>query len=264
MILVNLKGGLGNQLFQLNAAFFYAKRNEKILLYTDNLSKYNPPRKYSLDHFIYTNEVRIVKSNFRSIFFSINAFKLFSILLNRKKSNNLYKIFNIKILDGYFQENKYLSSDIIEIIYESLNKTINKSFLQNFPKLNSHIGIHIRGTDRSKNSNYHFNLNWIDTILDDENKTILCFTDDSLFAEKILMQLKCSIKYVSEYKLTELEEFYLITLLDKFIIVNSTFSIFARLLNNKKNTTFIINNTFGEKDILLHYLVSNQKNFVLI
>ena len=120
----------------------------------------------------------------------------------------------------------------------------------------------MRGTDRSKNLNY--NLESINNIFANKNQTLLCFTDDISFAKNVLSKLTCNILYLSDLKLSEFEEFYLLSKLKTCVIVNSTFSIFSRLLQTEYNKTFIINDTFKKRDDTLLELVYKQHTFIFI
>jgi hypothetical protein len=65
----------------------------------------------------------------------------------------------------------------------------------------------------------------------------LFFSDDVAWCKENLESKGCEMNFVQEcINLTLLEEFYLLSLLDKAIISNSTFSLFAACLGNKDKT----------------------------
>ena len=140
MIKVILKGGLGNQLFQLAFAVAYSIEHDikRVELVTNNLAAYSTPRDFELDSWV-TDNVVLSSSKFSKIYSNLVS-KLFHGVLRLNGS---------VVISGYFQN----VADIERHVkIESYEKSI--SFLRNQIKhaetISSFDGYrlyHFRGTD---------------------------------------------------------------------------------------------------------------------
>lgn len=254
MIILNLKGGLGNQIFQYAAALKFASKNKKKLhIYTGNLTAYKTKRNFSLNVFIqnYPFEVVLIESKnilFLKKYFLILLKKISTFIITEKNFFSKSHSF-ITIVDDYFIDSKFLDSDIVVNFKELLDNNLSKK-MDEFP-IDEGIGMHIRGTDRlaeSQNINYEDILN---NISINQNQTLYCFTDDIVYAKNQLKNIKNQIVYLTDFNLSDLEEFYLISKMDKFIVSNSTFSILARRLSSNETSTYIVKDFFATRDIAL-------------
>lgn len=257
IIILNLKGGLGNQLFQLISAYNFAERcgSNEIFIIKWNLSHYNPPRNFELDSFINN-------SNFKITYLS----KIWFVFLNRYTLKLLHKIkfmvinennyfkkikkYSICILDDYFQEAKYTSVSSLDNVRVSINAVkydIFKKVGLIYNTNGNNIGFHFRFTDRYCHEsfcNLKRDLNFFD--FSNYNK-IFIFTDDLLLASKLFESPPLNFIFISDLNLTDQEEFILITLLPYFFVSNSTFSVLARIVSTCNITTF-----YTERDFELY------------
>lgn len=254
MIILNLKGGLGNQIFQYAAALKYAiKYDKKLYIYTGNLTAYKTKRDFSLNVFIDNTILEVVLIKSKSIFF---IKKYFLILLKKincfiiTEKNFFTKLPScVTIIDDYFIDSKFLDNEIVfylkELLYKNFsNKIYDLSFEHG-------IGIHIRGTDRlfeNQDVNYGEILEKTSIA---NNVIVYCFTDDILYAKEQLKNIKNEIVYLKDYKLSDLEEFYVISKMKKFIVSNSTFSILARRMSSDETSTYVVKDFFTVRDVAL-------------
>lgn len=258
MIILNLKGGLGNQIFQYAAALKYALTKEKsLLVYSGNLTAYKTKRNFSLSVFIDSNpkKVGLIKSNqkiFMNRYFLILLKKINLFIITEK--NYFSKQFPfLNIIDDYFLEAKFVDENVLSMLRQSLEDEFSKSIAAKFPNYLSDelLGIHIRGTDRigeQPSLDYETILKCTSTYSD---STIVCFTDDILYAKDQLKNLDKSVVYLTDLNLSDIEEFYLISKIKNFVVSNSTFSVFARRLSLNDTCTYVVKDFFKNRDTLL-------------
>ena len=276
-VFLNLKGGVGNQIFQIIAAINYCKLNglDTINIYVGNLSKYGVKRDFKLDS-LFDNldfSVHIIyKEKFWFNYRILNALRYFNNILFSFINEDKYLIpikSKFVFLDGYFQAVKYLYvNNGLNLIKESFHNSylnhsgLNQIFIEN--KLSSQYGLHIRGTDFLKDSNYVVNSP-IKLLKKLNLSQIWVFTDDRVHANEVLRQVNIEVKFIDELNLSDFEEFILISMFDNFIISNSTYSLTAVLLG-MSNTKSIwapqkwVNSIYDNEN--LFKIVSSQ-NFKL-
>ena len=181
MIIVNLKGGLGNQMFQYATGFALAKRKQTNLLFDIRLQeeyKINPPprnvpRDIDLDVFGIKLEI-CSKKNLLKFFQFNNQYKirnLISVFLDkinflvfRERKRIFEKRFlNLKgkkwYLDGHWQSEKYFKDYRKEILniftFDSLKELeVNKKFIKNILSKKS-ICVNVRRTDFINNPEHN-------------------------------------------------------------------------------------------------------------
>jgi hypothetical protein len=136
MLTIALKGGLGNQLFQLAAAETIANQTNKRLVLQ---SLYTPRTHHSNENYFET----ILKA---WKMFSFSEVTTFSVLFEKDQ----YRIENWKervngiqnvCLDGYFQHYQYIPSNF------SSKLTFDSSILSKYDKYRTSAFLHIRGGD---------------------------------------------------------------------------------------------------------------------
>ena len=250
-IFVDLKGRLGNILFQIFVAYTIAKRYNLILCINKNSTyKYN----------LFDNILNVENFNLNNDFIEINEkeFKYNEIINNLPMSKNI-------LLSGYFQSTKYFS-EYFDIIKKELNfktKEIANIIIKNYKLQNLNkilIGIHIRGTDYLNLSKYHTNLTkkyyekCLKKIINVKEKNIILFTDDINYSnEKFSDIYNINIKDIindiipKEYeylKNNDELDLFLLSELEYIICANSTFSLWSSYFSNAK-TVFIPKNWFG-------------------
>jgi hypothetical protein len=255
-IVINLQGGLGNQLFQLAAGITLAKLNDcdTLELYPHNLTKFKVARSFCLEPFILRNDNYIQIVDQPSILLNKYVLKGLSHIStcilsdNRIPHINLDQI-NVKklILNGYFQQIDFLNSFSIDSIRQSFfsyvkqnnqfarfRKVVESNGLGDYIK-NSYA-IHIRGGDFLTDS-YYSKINFIDLVssLLKNQKRLIVFTDDETYSRNLLHKFNVNVTYVSKYHFTDIQEFYLMSECNKFIISNSSFSLFAAIIGYDKS-----------------------------
>lgn len=261
-IVVHLKGGLGNQMFQyatgrgLQAAQNEQYEQSSLLLSTHSLSG-NPDRDYGLNVFAITAEVatpnetypvkypygvlskgwRFLAGRFLKQFRTVHFDQ--SIL---KKTGDVF-------LDGYFQSEKYFDH-----IAEDIRKEFKLKSLSNDAKLLhktiqatvSSVSVHIRGGDYLNHphfagictKNYYKRaLTKIKECFPDA--TFFVFTNDPAWTKQTLPELDNPI-YVQDYDLTDQEELILMSNCDHNIIANSSYSWWAAWLNDNTNKHVLV------------------------
>ena len=277
MIIINLKDGLGNQMFQYSLGYALSKKNNTKLsldLRVLNEFKKNPPnnyivRDYDLDIFNisyekpqYQNILKIfeVLSKYKYRFhiskildkLNMNTFlersRMYENRILESKNKNLY-------LDGYWQSEKYFSNYRNEILDIFNFKTIeheqhNIDIIKKINSLNS-VCVNVRRTDHIKE-----NASALDTInlayytkaiehlkkLEKSELHFFIFSDDIDWCKKNLSFIP-NINFV-EHALYAGKKFYnylyLMTQFKKFIIPNSTFAWWGAWLSKHENKTVIV------------------------
>lgn len=252
-ILVRLSGGLGNQLFQLNAGMFFARNNSTDYIFLDCrfLSGYETRRDFELDFIIkYFPNVGVsyVSSDFpawasrlrfgRLFDTSINSFAFITSSYKLRKS--IGTSLKWLILDGYFQE------PVLSIPHVDRQLLFGKvahefSYLRRDLPIYASIpvvSVHIRRGDfvSSKAASAVFNtvsLSYYRAAvrLFPAGVEFLVFGDDPSITSEFADEIG-GINVASK-ELTLKEEFILMSLCDHHIIANSTFSWWAAHLGHR-------------------------------
>ena len=244
--IVDLKGGLGNQIFQLAFALYLKSLGIKVCVdshfyYLENTF----PRDLEVEPKLFN----LKKINFKNnrIFFLLNSYFL---------ENNTFDINDFRIVNrfvGYYQDLQYL-----EFSKEVLRKKLNLDY----GNLNNNIAIHIRKTDY-KTINQELNLDYYKAAIDNclqvsKNARFDIFTD----AKKLELNPKIfrNIDNIFYPKQNEapLNVLKKLTGYRSFIIANSSFSAIAAFLstsNSKK--VFYPDPWFRNSEIQLKSIPSN-------
>jgi len=277
MIVVNLIGGLGNQMFQYATARRLAEKHSTILKIDVSEFELYKLHRYSLhcfniwEYLADSTEIeKLVPEKHKK-----SIAKKFKLLLNLKNNKSILKekyfYFDPLVLeasdnvyiDGYWQSEKY---------FEGISKTIrnhfsfppftdnkNKALLELIVHSNS-VSIHIRRGDYLKN-----NLNWsldidyynraIDLIKEKVNNPIFyIFSDDMHWAE-------ANIKITNSHFINHnkgndsFRDMQLMSNCKHNIIANSSFSWWGAWLNNNEDKKVIAPNKWlssmeGTRDII--------------
>lgn len=221
MIISYIKGGLGNQLFQIAAGLSLSKdigcdfrliKNQHELPHQGNrIEKY------------YENIFKNIKF--------VEPSELTNFKIYREPSfefRQLPKVSNL-ILDGYFQSEKYFKHNE-EYIRDMIN------FPKYEPTQNT-VSMHLRQGDYRNNLNFHYiqRLDYYKQALNlmKDYKKILAFSDSDLPKDFQFDNLEI-VK-----KSNDLEEFSVMCSCQHNIISNSTFSWWAAWVNTDKNKKVI-------------------------
>mgnify|MGYP001377785921 CR=1 FL=1 len=268
MIIGNLKGGLGNQLFIYSFLYTLAKKNSTQFFF--DLTNYNLKLGKSLEIDkleLVINECK--KENLKN-FRKISFFKLQEIVKEKLNSqilrdnviyenkfsfnefNNQYKKSDMYYLDGYWQNINSFSQE--SEYFKKIFKVKNIFLSRNYERLKQEIDsdpnavcIHVRKNDylNKNNSNTYSNINleyYKKAISLIKKKKIISkihvFTDDILWVKKNLHINNFIL--INDYNLTTVEEFEIMKKYKNIIISNSTFSLWAALLNENNDNIIIV------------------------
>jgi len=236
MIVPILKGGLGNQMFQIANAFAFAKRNSFNWGINYNFSfcpnQGNTAHKY--------------KDNFYQKIPSID-FQPPSIYNEPRFNFDPIPAIDNILLDGFFQSEKYFgdySNEVKELF--TFSKECKLKVDQFIKNLNHPIvGIHIRRGDYIRLSNYH-KVQKSDYYIEaskvlGKSQAIIC-TDDWASVQK---EMKFTNAINSPFT-NEIEDLYLLSQCDSLVICNSSFSWWGAYLGKDKEKVIAPKNWFGE------------------
>lgn len=259
MIVVNLKGGLGNQMFQYAAGWVLAKKNKTALAvdlrfyseFNSLCAKGYTPREYSLDLF----GIHPKRPSALSLALTRMSSKKYLIREKIAKSNKFINclsksevsrlfdnnIFNIRskhfYLDGYWQTEKYFKEFRDQIIQlfnfkSTESNEINKTILEEMG-LHQSVCLHIRRGDFIGNfehdcvgiSYYQKAIEYFREVLKPSIK-IFIFSDDIGWCKKNLDILDHEAIVVDDAYAGRdgFNHLYLMTQFKYFIISNSTFA----------------------------------------
>lgn len=241
-LFVNIHGGLGNQLFQVAAAYGIAKKHNMHMVLV-----------YSSDHYTY----HMTHNTHRDEFFS-TIFKDFNVIdkchidfsnvitYNEPRcfdyNDNIIQHHSNYYLEGYFQNKQYLDTEIIELFRNKNNNIEN-------PLLEESYFLHVRRGDYVHNRTYIFDtnsyfMNAINYITNKEENLHVHFyivSDDIEYCKQnfILQHILC--KTFIEEKMSTLDTLYFMSLCKKGgICSNSTFSGWATRLNMNSEKTVVV------------------------
>jgi hypothetical protein len=252
-IILHLKGGLGNQLFQLANGLSLSQKYKKILIINKYYLKKNiPERDIEIDKMLKKINICNIKINIMHKYLSPFFFKDQYIF---EKSFFKYKLINNlntnkdNHLIGYWQSFLYFK-DVSHIIYNLIQdyfQTLNINFE---PKKNS-LAIHIRKGDylSERNLSVYFNLydyyiNALKIIFFNKKiNYIYIFTDDKNWVVKNLLfeleAFQCNI--IFQDNVNAWHDLYLMTKFENFIMSNSSYSWWAAwIISNKNNNSLVV------------------------
>jgi hypothetical protein len=262
MIIVSIKGGLGNQLFQY-AIGLQLSKNNNCKLYLD-LSWYknnttDTPRKFMLDYFNLEYEIATeheigkikglnsilgkIKNRLENYFLPIEK---------RKHIVELNHCFNEKILSlkgDVYLEGTWMNEKYFLNVADQIKKMYSKKPIlhEYYKEIEGNIRdknafcVHIRRGDYVSNPStlkYHglvpfeYYLNSMSLILKSNNDAEFYFFSDDIDWVKSCISDKSNCTFVSkDFHDSDIQEFYLMSLCKGQIIANSTFSWWAAWLN---------------------------------
>lgn len=262
MIIINIIGGLGNQLFQLFSGISYVidknqytnfkicdkfynkqnkctKRNTYWNSFLQELNTHILPPKYNID----------IQPNikFNDTVFNQNTFNK----LNEIDPSTINK--NI-IFSGYFQSYIYFQHNFDKIC-EILNIETKRNHIQQKYQYdyNNICSIHFRYGDYKKFSTIHFNLPeeyFINATNIIKSKKYLLFfeKEDTELIKTIVDKIKNNVRYQNideiefifiDTDIPDYEQLLIMSLCQNNIIANSSFSWFAAYFNNNPNKIVI-------------------------
>lgn len=248
MITVNLKGGLGNQLYQIAAAYSFAKDNNTEFFINTNYKGWTALQGKNPD----TYKDSLYKN------FNYNQFTPEFTYTEKEFRYKKIPFLNDHSLaiDGYFQSYLYFKDhieDIRNIITFYNNKTKFdlslkvKNRLNKFKEEGKHIvGVHTRGGDYKMNPDIfpipseEYYKKAISQF--DQDKTVFLYCTDDVQTLKQFKFDKSNIHVGGD----ELLELCLLSHCDSLIIANSSFSAWASYLTREKDFVYCPETWFGK------------------
>lgn len=273
MIIVNLKGGLGNQMFQYALGRNLAKKNnDQLKLYTGGLTRANEVgdiyRPFSLEKFNIQKDIsskeetRKLKYPYGILsklwrFISLQVLKINKTIWNPKVMDKTGDIF----LDGYWQSPRYFSEIRPTLLKEfSLKNPLSTSgqkYLSDIQNTES-VAVHIRRGDYANNPqvlrefgvcspNYYEKA--VAKIQEAHaNAQFFIFSDDIDWVKNNL-KISASVTYVEDPSLSDADELYLMSQAKHNIIANSSFSWWSAWLNDNDQKIVVAPDPWFEKTI---------------
>ena len=252
-IVINLQGGLGNQLFQLAALQYVSNKNNRTpILNLTKISTGKSPRVFGLEenilknlfnevpilinskHFYYLNRIKWIMKRFipRAFFF-----KTF-FAQGPGYESALEVPASFRVMEGYFQTYRYVNTLNWKKIL-TLNRPRKSTYSQLEEEIVSKnpIVMHIRGGDYLKDTSGFGTLSpkYFSSGINAFGKQpteIWVFTDDVTYAKSIMDKIATPYRIVDiENALTEFETILLFSLAKKIIISNSTFAWWGAYLS---------------------------------
>ena len=238
-VTVQLMGGLGNQLFQVAAAYAYAKRHNKQLVLNTTVIGGRPTYYDTWLHAFskHINPRFIARTQYNEPFFHYKSIPT-----------------NIQKLYGYFQSSKYFDDckEDIRKLFDlpiSLKESIHTKYAWLLALKDVGVVMHVRRTDYFTKENtsyhgvitenyYHNSITKIRTIKPDGR--IIVFSDD---LEWCKTKLGSDVIYIDEP--ADYISLYLMSQFHMYIISNSSFSWWATWLGEPATTVIAPDQWFG-------------------
>lgn len=264
MIIINLKGGLGNQMFQYATGRAISIKNKtqfKLDISGYNNEKYlksETPREYELKDFNIEESIASVKE-IKKLKYPLGiiskGWRFFRAKALRQNFQDYYpKILKKEnyYLDGFWQSEK----NFLEIRDILLKEFSLKTPLTINPGPNS-LSIHVRHGDyltNKKTNSYHgvldirYYKSAYNFIKEKTNiSTVYIFTDDVKWAKENLNFISEETIFASNLNYKNSEEIILMSKCDYNIIANSSFSWWGAWLNQKSDKIVIAPKTWFKK-----------------
>ena len=286
MIILGLKGGLGNQLFQYAAARSLASIHKTIVKLDTTAYYYGGPRQYELCHFnIQGNIAQSAEIlNFTEV--KQNRLqKIFHLIIHNRPAYSkhyfqynkaqYYKNFNSLpdniYLDGYFESEKYFIdiADIIrkEFTVKSVTSVPNQKIIDDMTSCQS-VCISVRRgdfvTDPKANlkhgvCNLDYYYNCVERLaVTVKNAKFFVFSDDIEWCINNI-KLNYPTKFIDHQQESPCENLRLITFCKHFIISNSTFSWWgAWLAPYKYKIVFVPKKWFADSAMKTNSLIPDK------
>lgn len=254
MIEINLKGGLGNQMFQYSIAKNLSIKYKTDLVlnteYFSNIPKGDVPRKYQLDIFNIDKNITI-KDKINPLLKILEkiSLKFFGEKIQIPIANFLLKIGLSAKLNGYFQSEKYFTDIRDNLLKEfTLAKNLGEEAMKikNILESKNGIAVNIRRGDYLRPDYmkiygtcdmkyYNKAIDYIKNKI--ENPLFCIFSDDPEWVKKEF-KMDDAI-FAGNDILKDYEQMYLMTICKHNIIANSSFAWWGAWLNQNPNKIVI-------------------------
>jgi len=286
MIIVNLKGGIGNQMFQYALGKKLAlKNNDTLKLETSGLERANAVgdiyRPFSIGAFAISADVASVEE-VQQLKYPYGIISKGLRWINARILKKTHTLFESAVLqwtgdiflDGYWQSPDYFT-DIRDILLQEFSlQTPLSSVATNYKEqieTTTSVSMHIRRADYIKNprvlqefgiceaSYYQSAIQHIETTV--KNPTFFIFSDDIQWVKDNL-PVPGSTVFVKNPDLKDVEELALMSMCTHNIIANSTFSWWGAWLNDNTDKVVVAPTPWFERQPFDKNLIS--KSWILL
>lgn len=251
MITAYLKGGLGNQMFQIATAYSLSKSNDDECCFDFNIGNFTqkPATYYKENIFKKIKDDKItITSKYTEPRFNYNEIP--------------YK--NNMIIDGYFQSEKYFIKYRRDILDLFKNENILDNIHEKYkPILTNSVSLHIRRGDYVNLQNIHpvQDIVYYNKCLDFlKPDNILIFSDDIVWCKNNFN--KDNITFIENQK--DYEDIYLMSMCNDNIIANSSFSWWGAWLNENENKKVFAPKKWFGNNYCFEYSDIYTKEMILI
>lgn len=251
-VIVKLRGGLGNQMFQYATGLAVAKRSGRNLLLDTSgyvaQPKKDTPRSFGLSEFALTQETQTVMNESPALKF---IRKVHAKLFPQDPYAFDPKVFNKKVLDGFYQNERYFKSIRETLLTEFSLKDVSEKFneTEKFIRSKPSVAIHVRRGDyvTSPHANAHHGALELEYFRKAYGQMVsrigsdfvlFIFTDDVEWTKENLT-LHADSYVISGQGFTAAQELLLMSACSHQIISNSTFSWWAAWLNRNESKIVI-------------------------
>lgn len=273
MIIVRIKGGLGNQLFQYAAGYALSKRLNQSLAIDASYFDAQDLRSYKLEKLLIPNAdpidtdrlpipIKILKNKAinkglrKSVISTTFRFGNTTYLLENKSDiiDEFFSVDNSNIyLDGYYQSELYFHQyrhDIVQNLRKRNDSPDDAEMIKKMMLSVNSVAVHIRHgdfLDRTNRNKHHYILD-LSYYLDAmkyikeriHNPVFFFFSDDIQWVKNTFKDEDNSHFVKIECEDSDLEELFLMSNCKNIIAANSTFSWWASWLINNEDAIHIV------------------------
>ena len=231
MVTVAMQGGLGNQLFQVAAAYTFAKNHNKTFVLDHSIKMLNvgkPRRTYFETIYKFVENTPVSKHNWGIVKGPDYEYKDLTNLPG-----------NVQ-LEGYFQSDKYLTQEIVDLFLQHITTVDNTStsLIAIRSSVLPTVSLHIRRTDYVGHTLHtNLGLDYYNQAYEKlGNVNVIVFSDDINWCKTNLPKHWSILHFVDE-GLTDEQELWLMSQCTHHIIANSSFSWWGARLGKTNGTT---------------------------
>ncbi len=249
--IIEIKGGLGNQLFQYNFSRIFPQKEFTVFYSFDFYKNFEKFDNNNTKRELHLTSLNYKFKEINTIF--LNFVKLLNIFINSKKlrklfpfvNNYMFKFYKERDFDSKFEQNQFALINYFDGYWQDIKYLNNKeetlkSLFKNKQEFlaNSDIAIHIRRSDYINlgielNLDYYTeSIRYLETKL--KNLTFDIFTDDKNWVLEQNIFSNCNNIYDNFDD--PIKAFQMMRGYKHYIVANSTFSYLAAFLSNNKNS----------------------------
>jgi hypothetical protein len=248
-LILQLRGGLGNQLFQATALNFFSNKFSTIgflddvsIIYHNDLSRRSWIRNLNLESMFSESKIRFTNLSLTKIRRKLPRRERHFSFIGELELNDLISLHTTEIIMGWFQTNRYLPKEGISFENSILHGLSQRVVNYNLTHVGEEVGaVHIRLGDFKQTSWGTLPYSWyrksISCLVDQGIKIIDCFSDDINEARQILSVFNglVEIRYPEEKsRANPIELLWLLTGYKYFVSSNSSLSWWASYLNRSE------------------------------